>query len=63
MKLLVSYWLIGVNDYPENTIVHVKESSLDDKVIKKIKTIIVEDSGENIEVEDVTIINVIKLDK
>lgn len=63
MKLLVSYWLVGVNDYPENTIVHVKGTSLDYNVIKKIKTIIVEDSGENIEEEDVTIINIIKLDK
>ena len=63
MKLFVSYWLVGISDAPEDTIITLKETTLNLKTINEIKSKIVDESGENIDESEVTIINIIKLDK
>ena len=60
MKLFVSYWLVGISDAPEDTIITL---NLNLKTINEIKSKIVDESGENIDESEVTIINIIKLDK
>ena len=62
MRLYVSYWAKEIYDYPLDITLVVRSDKMTDNTIEYIKETIVDSLGENIDIDSIVILNIVKLE-